>query len=358
MSKQLNLMAYKNALLGNQNSYKFALGLAIINTIKSDRKISYTKIAKEIARYYFKHHFIYKINETNNLNQKPIVITILEEYMKIKYGKKIIPTKLTNNDLDNLSIYLIDPSKMKCKVNDLEIKKKLNKQGFFYYTLPCWQHASKENGKKYYSYKQKDENDYFSYDIDEQEIVITDSFYKLITKEKELLKYITVTEWVKFAEKFNITPRLYQKISLDKPKRNNQKFRELFDNIKILEGNICYICGEKIIRKREKTLDHVIPFSYVYSCELWNLATAHKTCNSSKGNKIGSPNMIKKLIRRNENLWELDDDIPAKYKKKYYKYFKNTFNCKQDIAIRIQKLVQDCKEAGFQQMKSKRGQIL
>ena len=70
------------------------------------------------------------------------------------------------------------------------------------------------------------------------------------------------------------------------------------------EERICFICGNKICDE-ELSIDHVIPWSYLYSDDLWNLVYAHKNCNSSKSNIIPSENDIKKLKERNEKLMQL-----------------------------------------------------
>ncbi|PAB60815.1 HNH endonuclease signature motif containing protein [Anaeromicrobium sediminis] len=352
MNSELTLEKYKKAISRNQNSYKFALGLALIQTINNNRRVYYEEIIRKVADIYFKHHFIYKINESNNPNQVPIVITILEEYLKNVYGNISNIKKLSKEDLNALSVYLINPKKITNIINSPLVATKLTtNKGFFYYTLPCWQKAEKIKGKSYYDYSNSGENDFFLYDSNKKVLLIKEDFINLINTRKELLTDITVGQWVKFTEKFNLIPRLYQKISLDKPNRTTSKFNDIFDNLAVLEGDACIICNKKIYK--DKTLDHLIPFSYIFSCELWNLARAHRTCNSSKNDKIGSQEMIDKLVRRNIRLWKLEDEIPSKYKNIYLNHFKSNFISINDMVQKIYKAVLECKSAGFEQMKDR-----
>ena len=78
-----------------------------------------------------------------------------------------------------------------------------------------------------------------------------------------------------------------------------------FDKFLDLENkeHICFICGEKI-DDNKLSRDHVIPWSYMYSDDLWNLVYVHKECNSSKSNTTPSDEVIRKLKERNIRLQE------------------------------------------------------
>lgn len=68
-----------------------------------------------------------------------------------------------------------------------------------------------------------------------------------------------------------------------------------------MESN-CSVCNKPI--HENPSIDHVIPWSYMYSDDLWNLVYTHKGCNSSKSNKIVSETEIEKLEQRNRKLLE------------------------------------------------------
>jgi len=50
------------------------------------------------------------------------------------------------------------------------------------------------------------------------------------------------------------------------------------------------------------SIDHVIPWSYLYSDDIWNLVYTHISCNSSKNNIIPSEKEIERLKERNIRL--------------------------------------------------------
>ena len=60
-----------------------------------------------------------------------------------------------------------------------------------------------------------------------------------------------------------------------------------------------------MIEEDELSIDHVIPWSYLYSDDIWNLVYVHKVCNSSKSNRIPSKSDIKELKERNLRLQEI-----------------------------------------------------
>ena len=87
-------------------------------------------------------------------------------------------------------------------------------------------------------------------------------------------------------------------IDQGKLKRGNlNKFRPLLDLI----GHDCFICGKEI-KGETPSIDHVIPWSYIYHDDLWNLVYTHKSCNSSKSNRLVEEKDIRKLESRNIEL--------------------------------------------------------
>jgi hypothetical protein len=113
----------------------------------------------------------------------------------------------------------------------------------------------------------------------------------------ELINY----RWVQELEKYNSSPRISKKVNgtnrEDIKRGSLRKFHKYLD----LENpnKICFISGKKI---QNLSVDHVIPWSYLYSDDLWNLVYVEQGLNSSKSNTIPSEEMIEKLIDRNHRL--------------------------------------------------------
>ena len=81
-----------------------------------------------------------------------------------------------------------------------------------------------------------------------------------------------------------------------------RKFKMYLDLVN--NDRICFICGQKI-QDAELSIDHVIPWSFMYSDDIWNLVYVHKACNSSKSNRIPNDNDIIRLEKRNASLFQL-----------------------------------------------------
>ena len=329
------LKMYKKTISSNnQNTYKFALGLAIIQTTEKDPMLSYQQIGEKIAEYYFKNHFRFKIRETNNPDLVPGVVTLLENYAKKDAGLREA-SRLTKGLRVNLARLLVSPESGISK-------------SFFAYVLPCWEGA-KRNEHGYYEYPKRGENNFFSYDGETQKIILTETFHQCIMENRNLLVDLTILEWVKFLEKFNTIPNLVSKLSPRRPVRRLKKMQTLFENIPLLDHRRCFLC-RKEITGGEFSIDHLIPFDYVYADDLWNLVPAHRTCNSSKGNRVGSEQMIKALLERNFRLFRQGNDIPEGLKPAYHNLFRNLFRSEEEIENLVTSTASACKNAGFSQL--------
>lgn len=289
---------HKAISTGHQNTYKFALGLAILQEYESDPKLDLLRIAARLAAYYYRNHLIFKLRETNNPDQEPVAILVLKRLVEEFYKGGTPPKNMEKRFKDTYAKALLEPP--------LDIGRSV-----LTYVLPCWQGAAK-NPKGYYDYPSAGENDFFSYSKGIGLLEISPEFQLALKEHRRTLQSLTVLEWARFLEKFNQTPNLISKLSLKKPLRRISKFRPIFHQTPIMRSEICHLCGLPI-QDGQWTQDHIIPFDYIYSDDLLNLAPAHKSCNSKKGARVGSDNMIKRLIERNRRLWELDGTLAQRW---------------------------------------------
>ena len=109
-------------------------------------------------------------------------------------------------------------------------------------------------------------------------------------------------------ETFNSSPKINKKVKIideiDIKRNSLNKFKKYLDEEN--KERICFICGKKI-HENELSIDHVIPWSYLYADDLWNLVYVHRNCNSSKNNVIPNKNDIDRLKQRNNKLIEILD---------------------------------------------------
>lgn len=149
-------------------------------------------------------------------------------------------------------------------------------------------------------------DDIYVFDKTKKVFVISSEVVKLLKENAEDLYDLINYRWGMILETFNSSPRINKKVKIidrEDIKRNSLNKYKVFLDAENPERR-CFLCGKKI-EDKELSIDHVIPWSYVYSDDLWNLVYVHKSCNSTKSNLIPSEEEIQKLKERNEELFEI-----------------------------------------------------
>ncbi|WP_051776106.1 HNH endonuclease [Paenibacillus tyrfis] len=146
-------------------------------------------------------------------------------------------------------------------------------------------------------------DDVYNYDRNADFLdIATDNMKEL--KENSLIVFDAINyRWSQMLENFNHSPRICKKVKIiDEDKVRRKPLIKFFQRIASENpDHICFHCGKKIIDETP-AIDHVIPWSYLYSDDLWNLVYSHQTCNSSKSNIIPSETTIQRLEERNSRL--------------------------------------------------------
>ena len=141
------------------------------------------------------------------------------------------------------------------------------------------------------------------YELDRESRTIRPHQPDLIRDYSDVLFDLINYRWTQELEAFNTSPRISKKVKgTDRESIKRKpltKFRKYLD----LENTqrICFHTGVQI-EAGNLSIDHVIPWSYLFSDDLWNLVYVDKSHNSSKGNRIPSEETIKRLEDRNKNL--------------------------------------------------------
>ena len=106
------------------------------------------------------------------------------------------------------------------------------------------------------------------------------------------------------------------------PSKEKAEWEELY----VKPGRFeCFYCKcELKVQKKLPVRDHVIPFAFVGSDELYNSVPACTECNSKKSDDLPEQDVFKKVIERNEKIknkenytekdfWESYHDCEKKY---------------------------------------------
>jgi len=269
------------------NTYKMSWIRSIVEYSSknpSTKKIYFDDLSQLIFKYYWNQTIFFNLEQGSNPNKKPeiyqLVVNEIKNYQKINNNQPVFFNRVKN------------------KINiDVKRISKILKQDV------SWRFQ--DIGKKKY--------DIYNLNLDELSLEIHHP--ELIKDYSDILFELINYRWTQQLEKFNSSPRISKKVNgtdrEDIKRGSLSKFKKYLD----IENpdHICFISGEKI--DNELSIDHVIPWSYLFSDDMWNLVYVKKSENSSKSNKIPSEKTILNLEKRNKILYQKMDKIGLRDKK-------------------------------------------
>ena len=260
------------------NTYKMAWIKAIVETCEKSpkHKIHFDDLSMLIFKYYWNQCIFFGLNQGQNLNNKPKIIQIVEKcidnYYKAEFDNKPEPF-----------IKVQDKITIPVEKISTELKR---------YVCEAF---LKLDGKT---------SNFYEYDRQKREINISNP--KILKKYSQILYNLINYRWTQILEETDGSPRISKKIKgVDRnqiPRRGNLRIFHQFLDIENPKKN-CFLTGKKITGKI--SVHHIIPWSYMYSDDLWNLVYVKPEENSSISNRLPSENLIKKLILRNKKLLKL-----------------------------------------------------
>lgn len=284
----------------NDNTYKLAWGRAIIECIVSneyqeyqdDTVVLFDSISECMLKYYWNQQFFFKLKQSPYVDKEPLIC---------KYTKELID-------------YYVELSKS---------------------NIPIWFNKAQEILKDSTEYKTTitkinrvlPENVAYRFmnvpNAIEDIYVLEKGFIKIKTENVKILKeYSTILskllnfKWASLLEKFNVSPNIIDKvsgISETNIKRNNLLEYKNALLMQFDEYPIDFYSG-KVLCSKDISVDHVIPWSFMYSDDIWNLVLTSRSINSSKSNSIPDEIDIDRLNKQNLIMRDVKD-LNDKYKK-------------------------------------------
>lgn len=280
------------------NTYKMAWAKAITEiSLESDYagcndneeiEITLKQIAQKVIKYYWNQTIYFYLIQGSNPLKPPKILSItkglIEVYQEAIHLFQPIRFERAQNDIEsNLSL----KEQYDAAIKDI-IKVLKSDVSYRFLNLE----GIKIEG--IYNYKQNDNSLYISVEN-----------LKILKQNVQMLFETINYRWALILETFNSTPRICKKVKIIDD--NQIRRKPLMRFMKYLDmdnpDHICFVCGKRI--EADLSIDHVIPWSYLYSDDLWNLVYAHKGCNSTKSNIVPDEEIIKRLQQRNKSLLEL-----------------------------------------------------
>ena len=262
------------------NTYKMSWCRALVEYSynNTEKKVHFDKLSELIFKYYWDQTIFFDLEQGSNLKKKPTIIQVVKSEIE-KYKK-------------NISKQPINFIRIKDKI-DIDIKK-ISKT--LTYDV-SWRFLKLEN-KTY---------DIYHYKKGDKHIILKHP--NLIKEHSKLLFQLINYRWSQKLEDLNNAPRISQKIKgVDRDKKPQRKSLKKYKALLDLENpnKICFITNE-IIPEKDLSIDHIIPWSYMYSDDLWNLVYVNKSVNSSMSNRVKQDDIKDKLIKRNKRLIQILD---------------------------------------------------
>lgn len=275
------------------NTYKMAWAKAITEIaieqevlIKMDGsifiEIHLRDIAKKVLRYYFEQTIFFDLKQSSNPVKPPVMVTITKNLIAAykSHTGTMKPVKWFRSNIETVCSFEYEKA--------VSATVKALKADVSYRFLRI-------EGKELegiYQYEQKADS------------LFMQAENLLALKGSHLIVFDAINyRWTQMLENFNHSPRLSKKVRIiDEDQVRRKPLGKFAEYIVAENPEIqCFLCGGKVVGETP-AIDHVIPWSYLYSDDLWNLVFAHQSCNSSKSNVIPSEEMIQRLEKRNEAL--------------------------------------------------------
>ena len=292
------------------NSYKMVWSKAIVDLCTekpNSSSILIDDIADKVIGYYWNLHIFFDpdgrmLREGNNSSKRPVilayVLSLISDYKAMKSEfKPCFYEKLSIVDKKYLSI--------SCS----KISKDLKKDVRFRFL------KSGKNIKSIYDYKTNDDK-----------LIFNSGVCKEISNHQDILHEAILFRWTQILEDINrTTPRIAAKLKLRQEDVKRSSNLKKFHSWLLIENpsRKCALCKINIIDDKELSVDHVIPWSFLYSDDIWNFSFVHKTCNSSKNNTPPKKKEIDEQNTRNLRLLDLIElNHLDKKKLKIYKELK------------------------------------
>lgn len=294
--------------MSNQNTYKLAWGRSIIEYISLNEiennciefngndyfEFKLIQASEIVLKYYWNQIFFFNLKQAH-VKIKPVIIEEVDkliELYKIKTGSDYPRWFQDGKDL------LKDTKEYKMALKSIAQNLKAN---------PCKYFLNANiNGSN-----KKEEVKIYLIDNLNNRILIKKEDVLLLKEYGVIISKLLNFKWTQLLEKYNFVPMLSNKvtaISNGKIDRNNlKKYKEeLIKEFK--DGKIKDFYTGETLSYQDATVDHVIPWSFMYSDDIWNLVLTSKSNNSRKSNIVPSEEVINRLKDRNESIKDLVDE--------------------------------------------------
>ena len=234
-----------------------------------EKEIALEDIAVNMFKHYWNQTIFFDLEQGQNINKKPLIVQLVKEQIEF-YQKRY------NN---------YKPEYFAKVQNKISIDTKRVVQII----------------KRDVSLRFQKDVDLYSLNLKENNLILHNP--TLLISNSDLLLELISYRWTQILETFNSSPKIANKVKGTDRENIKRKSLTQFHKYLDLENpkKVCFLTNAKI-EESELSVHHVIPWSYLYSDDLWNLVYSKKTANSKQSNKLPTKELILKLEKRNSDL--------------------------------------------------------
>ena len=275
------------------NTYKFALARALLDYCRdhadaSDNplEVSYEYFADKFMRYYFHQEYKFHIRQNFHPEKPPKAISILHA----SFGNK------SPGNLDRLDKKKVDEVRNHFLAGIFGHARRKTSL-----VIPRFQNV---RGQPLDSMSVV----FYKYDDDAQVLTLKPEAFGFFKRNHAVLSKAVLAEWAKFLERINPSlPMLVAKIERDDARRGPlTKYRSLY----LKHWCHCFYCMDRLER-RYTHVDHLIPWSYLFDDNAWNLVLACRDCNLKKSSSLPQKEFRDDLIERNRGYYGIMGEIKS-----------------------------------------------
>ena len=235
----------------------------------SSQLIHFDRISIKMFKYYWNQTIFFDLQQGSNPYKPPVFVSYVKEEIN-KYQSKY-------------GLQPIEYERIEKKINiDLKYLNRVLSQDV--------SHRFLNVGKEVFKL----------YELDNKGRTIRVDIISAIKSYSDVLFEVINYRWVQILETYNSSPRISKKIKITD--RGGVKRQSLgkFKKYLSLTDKKCFISGEEF--NNDISIDHMIPWSFMFSDDIWNLVYVKKNYNTSKSNRIVEESEIIKLENRNKEL--------------------------------------------------------
>lgn len=283
------------------STYKMAWAKAlthIAHEINSDNLIAddYVEIhLKDIGlkflSYYWDQDVFFKLNQNSNPTKLAEIVTLVREVEKL-----VNEMKGSNQPIKFHRAEIIIRTMENCYFDKMIQKVvRILKHDVSYRFIP----KEKPNKPSIYA-------PLYQYEKNKDSLQMKVGYLDELKENTSLILDVINLKWILILEQYNNSPRIGKKVRHMDYEIEGRKSLKKYHRHLLLENPEmkCFICGESVNDSR-MSVDHVIPWSFMYSDDIWNLVFVHHTCNSRKSNTIPTEVEIEMLKERNSRLLKI-----------------------------------------------------